>query len=420
MAPAAIATPRGPAPETSLRRALDASPGAAEAFCGRLWGLLRRWIGRRRHGGEMERLRACEGAEPMSVERITRKGGEVVWRVRWRDARGRNRSKVLGRKRDAEAFDAEVKRRRRTGELAAMDGGRETLDGYVAGTWARAHAAQLAPATRDLYSYLYDRYISPSLGELRLRDIDPEGIAVWQSDLLGAKVGKVAIKKAMTLLGAILQRAAESGRIGSNPQRLVRKLRLPKPQEVRPLAPITVETMRAAANTRDATLIAVLAYAGLRPGEALALRWAHVGEHTVVVDARKTGSRRTVRLLAPLAKDLEVWRSDCDTAVEAGAPVFPGENGGRWSTEAYKSWRRRGFATAAEAAGAPEATPYALRHSFCSLLLAEGRSVIEVARQMGHGAHLTLSTYGHVIDELAGHERVDAEKAIRDARRETT
>lgn len=350
----------------------------------------------------------------MSVEKVERKSGEVVWRVRWRDARGRNRSQVLGRKRDAEAFDAEVKRRKRTGELAAMDGGRETLDEYVAGTWARAHAAHLAPATRSLYGYLYDRHISPSLGDYRLRDIDPEVIAVWQAYLVEAGVGKVAIKKAMTLLGAILQRAAESGRIGSNPQRLVRKLRLPKPQEVRPLAPVTVEAMRAAASHRDATLISVLAYAGLRPGEALALRWAHVGEQTVVVDAPKTGTRRSVRLLEPLADDLECWRAARDA--DGDGPVIPASDGSHWSTEAYKSWRRRGFAAAARAAGVPEATPYALRHSFCSLLLTEGRSVIEVARQMGHGAHLTLGTYGHVIDELAGQERVSAAEAIRAAR----
>ncbi len=34
------------------------------------------------------------------------------------------------------------------------------------------------------------------------------------------------------------------------------------------------------------------------------------------------------------------------------------------------------FARAAQVAGVPDATPYPLRHSFCSLLLAEGRSVI--------------------------------------------
>jgi hypothetical protein len=54
----------------------------------------------------------------MSVERVERRDGSVVWRVRWRQG-GRNRSKVLGRKRDAEAFNAELVRRRRTGRARA-------------------------------------------------------------------------------------------------------------------------------------------------------------------------------------------------------------------------------------------------------------------------------------------------------------
>jgi ribosomal protein L15E len=54
----------------------------------------------------------------MSVERVERKDGGVVWRVRWRQG-GRNRSKVLGRKRDAEAFDAELVWRKRTGGARA-------------------------------------------------------------------------------------------------------------------------------------------------------------------------------------------------------------------------------------------------------------------------------------------------------------
>ena len=86
------------------------------------------------------------------------------------------------------------------------------------------------------------------------------------------------------------------------------------------------------------------------------------------------------------------------------------------STKAIYRAVERGELKAAKVADATDATPYTLRHSFCSLLLAEGRSVIEVARQLGHGANLTLSTYGHVIDELAGADRVDAEAAIRAAR----
>ena len=51
-------------------------------------------------------------------------------------------------------------------------------------------------------------------------------------------------------------------------------------------------------------------------------------------------------------------------------------------------------------AGLAYQRPYDLRHSFASLLLHEGRSVIYVARQLGHSAALTMKIYGHVIEEL--------------------
>jgi len=42
--------------------------------------------------------------------------------------------------------------------------------------------------------------------------------------------------------------------------------------------------------------------------------------------------------------------------------------------------------------------------------------VIYVARQLGHGADLTLKTYGHVIEELDGAPNKPAEDVIREAR----
>ena len=62
-----------------------------------------------------------------------------------------------------------------------------------------------------------------------------------------------------------------------------------------------------------------------------------------------------------------------------------------------------------------DARPYDLRHSFASLLLHEGRSVMYVARQLGRAAGLTLSAYGHVIDELDDSPQIPAEDAIRAA-----
>jgi hypothetical protein len=58
-----------------------------------------------------------------------------------------------------------------------------------------------------------------------------------------------------------------------------------------------------------------------------------------------------------------------------------------------------------------------LSHSFASLVLHEGRSVIYVARQLGHDARLTLTRYGHVIDKLEDAPRIEPEVAIGDARR---
>jgi integrase len=48
--------------------------------------------------------------------------------------------------------------------------------------------------------------------------------------------------------------------------------------------------MRAASSPRDATMISVLAYAGLRPGEALALQWRDTREQTIFVERAPAGS----------------------------------------------------------------------------------------------------------------------------------
>ena len=154
---------------------------------------------------------------------------------------------------------------------------------------------------------------------------------------------------------------------------------------MRPLSPDAVERIRATllrqGRLRDATLISVLAYAGLRPGEALGLRWSDVRDRTLLVersvalgDIAPTKTRRipTVRLLGPLADDLAVLREH--SGGEGDALVFPARSGDPWSEQAYRGWRRRVFKPAAAAAGGAISRPYDLRHSFISLLLAEGRA----------------------------------------------
>jgi integrase len=161
-----------------------------------------------------------------------------------------------------------------------------------------------------------------------------------------------------------------------------------------------VEALRGASAARDATLISVLAYAGLRPQEALALRWGDVRERTILVERAvslgeekdtKTQAHRTVRLLAPLREDLLAWRMRTGRPRDSGL-VFPGPKGPLWSKSTHDNWRRRAFDRALEAAGVERATPYTLRHSFASLLLQEGRSAAHAGSGRTNGKrHSTVS-----------------------------
>ncbi len=267
----------------------------------------------------------------------------------------------------------------------------------MTGTWAPTHAVALAASTRAVYAHVYDRHLSPHLGSLELRAITPETVARWQAQRLAAGVGAHAVRKAITVLGAILQRAVEAHRIPYNPVRATRKAKLPERGEVRPLAPRDVEAMRAfllAGGSehphRDACLVSVLAYAGLRPGEALALTWGNVLDGTLVVNASKTGRRRSVRLLAPLAGDLREWR------LASGRPgpnalLFPASDGKPWSHEGYKSWARRAFRRAGSprARRTPPRTRCAIRSCPCSWPRAAIRSTSPGRPGTGRASPLT-------------------------------
>jgi integrase len=392
----------------------------------------------------------------MEIERRTTTAGKTAYRVRWRDPDGRRRTHTLDTKRDAETFAADLRLRKRLGHLAGIDSGKITLNEYMAQTWVPVHAANLAASTRMTYRQLYAKHLAPYLGAHPLRDVTVEVIARWQAERLRDGAGPSSVRKSLLLLSGILQTAVQAQHLTINPARAVRKAKLPRKEEVRPLAPATVEALRAAARDpaptkvaasnsgkrrrcaysvaapgtpyirhRDATMISILAYSGLRPQEALALRWADVRENTLLVERAAAGGQikstkntyaRTVRLLEPLAADLREFKL-AGGRPRATALILPNHDGQPWTKDDWDNWRARNFKRMLDTAGIDDSHPYALRHSFASLLLHEGRSVHYVAKQLGHGARLTLDTYGHVIDELEDAPRLPAVEAILNARR---
>jgi integrase len=291
-----------------------------------------------------------------------------------------------------------------------MDMGRITLAEYVLDTWCEAYAPQLLPKTWMNYRQLLNKHIWRRVVRSSFGRSGPRR----------SRAGRRSGSLRATVASRSATRSRSSERSSSARSRTARSSRTLRERCARRRCRAGLRFVRwrrrrsngcSACSPRDATLISVLAYAGLRPGEALALPGRDVREQTVLVDRAislgeekdtKTAAHRTVRLLEPLAADLREWR------LRSGRPsenslMFPSANGTPWTLAAYQSRRRRAFKRAIEAAGLEHARPYDLRHSFASLLLHEGRSVIYVARQLGHDARLTLRTYGHQLSAIRGH-----------------
>lgn len=355
---------------------------------------------------------------------MKRRGDTGKWEVRWRE-NGRNRSKSFTVKADAARFEMDVRRAREVGRPLDLDRGRETLAEFVGVFWRRYAMTALSEKTRSDYRGVWERHIRSPLGGYRLRDVTPAVVDGFRSELRLAGTGEATVAKALTLLSSMFRCAVTWDRVDVNPLREIRIPQAKRKRLVRPVAPARVEAMRvvllAGGRRADAVLITTLAYAGLRPQEARALRWGDVAERTIRVEraaagttikATKTEELRTVRLLSPLSEDLASLRGQSC----ADDLVFPARHGSLMSDGDWHNWRKRVFGPVAREVGIRGSRPYDLRHSFASLLIDQGASVVEVARQMGNASSVTLDTYAHLFDEVDTSGRVDPVAAIQVAR----
>lgn len=360
----------------------------------------------------------------MSVHPLYKNPGDrraYAWKVRWKEANGRQRSKVIKLKDDAVRFDLEVTRRKQIGELALtnLTSRGPTLAEWMTDRWLPEHGANLEQSTLDTYAWDYADKIAPWLGHQHLQDLDVAALRKWQADRLADGVSAHGVLKARTVLSSVLRHAAESSAMTGNPLPLVRAPRLPHKDEVLALTPGQIERIRQHLDPHGRLLVSLLAYAGLRPGELRTLRWGDVRQRTLLVQragdpagrpksVKGTRQARTVRLLPALVDDLAEHRDTASRSIvdRLGERAWTRD---QWSTWRDDHWRPACLAAGFEPSSIPR--PYDLRHSFASLLLAEGRTVHDVAKQLGHSAEMTLRVYGHVIDEYAGLEQTSRPSA---------
>lgn len=347
---------------------------------------------------------------------VTKRGKRYV--VRWNEG-GRKRARTFERKGDADAFDVDVKRRKQLGPLApTVIQSRMTLAEFVEQEWWPRYAIPtLAPDTRRRYLEVWGTHLLPRVGDYELRQLTSMVVEDLREGMERSGVGAPTQRKALMLLQGILRRAAVRGLIPANPVQAVSKPRQAPTRLPQPLAPETVERIRAQLRPRDAMIVSLLAYAGLRPLEDRGAGWRDVGRASLHVFATKTGRERDVDLLAPLARDLREWRLASPHPTGPENLIVPRPTGGDWTREDWANWRRRIWRPAALAAGVEgDLRPYRLRGSFVSLLLWAGEDLPYVAEQAGHSVATLAKHYAGVIRELRGQPRVRAAEAIRTAR----
>ncbi|MDP9400041.1 MAG: tyrosine-type recombinase/integrase [Actinomycetota bacterium] len=346
------------------------------------------------------------------------------WIDRWREG-GVQRQRTFDRKVDRDRFRTWRRRQAQLGLPVARElAPGVTLGEFVEDWWEQHALVDLEPSTRRTYAQVWAKHLHPRLAGYELRAITPDVVLDLRHRLHRRGVGDPTIVKALAMLQGIMAFAVLKGHTDTNPVARVRKPRQAPARQVTPIPPATVELLRhQLPTTRDRALVSVLAYAGLRPQEALALAVEDISDrslfiHGAVADGSlrpytKTRRHRFVRLLAALAQDLREYR----LAVGIGRGLlFPRPDGAPWRDTDYRNWRRRVFQPAAKAAGLADAVPYDLRGSFVSLLIWEGQTIVEVSRQAGHSVATSDRHYARVFDGYDRAQRTSAEEAIRIAR----
>jgi alginate O-acetyltransferase complex protein AlgJ len=284
----------------------------------------------------------------------------------------------------------------------------------------------------DSFAYYLLNFFAESFARftfVHLRKLDHEVVWRYRPDAVVTVLTERFLMMVPQDLIAPSQRRMESERRGKGQVRFpFTQWRHAPEADPGPLSPESIERMRAHlvrdGRLGDATLLCMLAYAGLRPKQALRLTWGDVGEEVLSVapwvpDANgddPPSPARDVPLLAPLAEDLEEWRR---ASGDPGAdqPIFPGPSGGTWAEGEWLSWCEEALAPTVRAVGADGVTPRNLRDCYWSLLLREGWTIGEVCRVTGDDPWTRYATLVFVADDAARGERIDPAEEIARARR---
>ena len=255
------------------------------------------------------------------------------------------------------------------------------------------------PSTLKVNRYYYSSQILPwfkgcAIGEIRRRDVQR-----WFASLHATPV---AADRSTPVLSVIFRQAEVYGYRpeGSNPcigikrYRRRHRERFLNEDEIRRLSRVLDDK-----HERHPLLVAVirlLLLTGCRKSEILTLKWSDYREGRLYLRDSKTGPR-TVWLSSAARRVL-------DELPRTGPWLFPSSRRERHvsSVSLHYFWCR-----VREKAGLADAHCHDLRHTYASVALAHGETILTIGKLLGHSDPSTTLKYTHFADASV-HEAVEA------------
>jgi len=298
--------------------------------------------------------------------------------------------------------------------------------------WLEDAGRRVRRSTAARYDGVWRTHIQPRWADVPIGEVRRADVLAWANELAARNVSAALLRYAVGTLQRILRFAVDHEALPASP---IDRLRLatPKPAKVKPLTIKQVEELAKAIESPEyasgghgagqpeyrqyrpdlALWVRLGAYCGLRAGEVLALRRESVDleRRVLVVDRSvsdvkghlvigptKTGHTRAVPIPESLLTDLREHLAR-RVEPEPDALVFTSETGGLVS---HANWYRRHFRPAVKRAGLPEGIRFHdLRHTYASLLIAQGAHPRAIMERLGHSSiQVTLGTYGHLFPTL--------------------
>jgi len=282
--------------------------------------------------------------------------------------------------------------------------------------WLRESASRLKARTLRSYTGLFRFHIAPAFGQMKVAQLHRSHVKRLLVEKHEKGLSKDTIRLIRATISAMYAAAVDDGVAVVNPAALPRRAkalgRSPK-ADIRPLSETELAAFLDAAQKTAPDyypFFLLLARAGLRPGEARALKWsdvdlanrkltvAHSLSEAAEIEETKTSAKRYVDMSQELAEALMRRLSDrarMSATVGGKEPsefVFYNRNGNPLDDSRV----RKHFQRLLRLCGIADHRVYDLRHTFATLLLGKGAPITYVASQLGHAnPNTTLRWYAH-------------------------